>query len=131
MPSSVTPGHTATIRGLPRSLARAMEAYTDRLDVEQIKDAFLLAQEAHAGQKRASGEAYVTHAVEVATILSRLRLDTASIVAGLIHDVVEDTALTLPDVDERFGREVRLIVDGVTKIGKVRFRSHTEHQVEN
>ncbi|NIP58828.1 MAG: RelA/SpoT family protein, partial [Gemmatimonadetes bacterium] len=60
-----------------------------------------------------------------------LRLDTASIVAGLIHDVVEDTALTLEEIEERFGEQVALIVDGVTKIGKVRFRSHTEHQVEN
>ncbi len=122
---------TPTIRGLPRPLARALEEYADRLDVDVIKHAYELARDAHAGQKRASGEDYVSHAVDVATILARLRLDTASIVAGLIHDVVEDTALTLEEIEERFGEQVALIVDGVTKIGKVQFRSHTEHQVEN
>ena len=129
--STSASGTTPTIRGVPRPLARALEAYADRLDVDDIKAAYDLAADAHAGQKRASGEDFVSHAVEVSTILAQLRLDTASIVAGLIHDVVEDTALTVQDVEERFGTQVRLIVDGVTKIGKVRFRSHTEHQVEN
>jgi GTP diphosphokinase / guanosine-3',5'-bis(diphosphate) 3'-diphosphatase len=122
---------TPTIRGLPRELARALEAYADRVDVEQIVAAYQLAEEAHRGQKRASGESYVSHSVEVALILAQFRLDTASIVAGLIHDVVEDTQYTLADIRERFGQEVSSIVDGVTKIGKVRFRSHTERQAEN
>ena len=73
----------------------------------------------------------MSHAVEVATLLGQLRLDTDSIVAGLIHDVVEDTEFTLADVEERFGGSVASIVDGVTKIGKVEFRSHTERQAEN
>lgn len=120
-----------TIRGLPRPLARALEAYAERLDVEMIRAAYTLAVEAHAGQVRASGEEYVTHTVEVATILAGLRLDTASIVAALVHDVVEDTAFTLAEIEERFGPEVAAIVDGVTKIGKVQFRSTTEQQVEN
>ncbi len=120
-----------TIRGIPRELARSMEAYAGRLDVEMVKAAHDLAVEAHAGQRRASGEAFVTHTIEVATILAGLRLDTASIVAGLIHDTVEDTAVTLADVRERFGEEVATVVDGVTKIGRVEFRSHTEQQVEN
>ena len=122
---------STTIRGLPRPLARAMEAYAGRLDVAQIRDAHQLAAEAHSGQIRASGASFVSHAVEVATILAQLRLDSASIAAGLIHDVVEDTAVDLTDVESRFGAEVATIVDGVTKIGRVRFRSHTEHQVEN
>ncbi len=122
---------TTTIRGLPRPLARAMEAYAGRLDVDQIKEAHRLASEAHSGQTRASGASFVSHAVEVATILAQLRLDTASVAAGLIHDVVEDTAVDLTDVESRFGADVAAIVDGVTKIGRVRFRSHTEHQVEN
>lgn len=122
---------TPTIRGLPRPLARALEAYAERLDVEMIRAAYTLAVEAHAGQVRASGEEYVTHTVEVATILAGLRLDTASIVAALVHDVVEDTAFTLAEIEERFGPEVAAIVDGVTKIGKVQFRSTTEQQVEN
>jgi GTP pyrophosphokinase len=112
-------------------LARALEAYVDRLDPDAIKRAYDLAVEAHAGQRRASGEEFVSHTVEVATILAVLRLDTASIVAGLIHDTVEDTHVTLAELGERFGQEVAALVDGVTKIGKVEFRSHTEQQVEN
>jgi GTP diphosphokinase / guanosine-3',5'-bis(diphosphate) 3'-diphosphatase len=120
-----------TIRGLPRPLARELEAYAARLDVVRIQDAFSLAESAHRGQTRASGESFVNHAVEVATILGQLRLDTDSVVAGLIHDVVEDTEFTLADVKERFGADVAAIVDGVTKIGKVEFRSNTERQAEN
>jgi GTP pyrophosphokinase len=122
---------TPTIRGLPRPLARALEAYADRLDVDAIVDAYELAMQAHAGQRRASGEDFVSHVVDVATILAQLRLDSASVVAALVHDVVEDTEVTLADLEERFGRQVATIVDGVTKIGRMRFRSHTEHQVEN
>jgi GTP diphosphokinase / guanosine-3',5'-bis(diphosphate) 3'-diphosphatase len=131
MPSATTPKPTPTIRGLPRPLARALEAYADRLDVDMIRDAYELATEAHSGQTRASGEEYVSHTIEVATILAQLRLDTTSIVVGLIHDVVEDTELSLDDLSDRFGPEVATIVDGVTKLGKVQFRSATEQQVEN
>ena len=120
-----------TIRGLPRPLARAMERYPERLDVDQVRKAYEMAAEAHEGQKRASGEDYVTHVVEVATLLAQFKLDTASLVSALIHDVVEDTDITLTDIEEEFGYEVGQIVDGVTKIGRVEFRSHTEQQVEN
>jgi GTP diphosphokinase / guanosine-3',5'-bis(diphosphate) 3'-diphosphatase len=122
---------TPTIRGLPRPLARELEAYASRLDVDRIREAYTLAEEAHRGQKRASGESFVSHAVEVTIILGQLRMDTDSLVAGLIHDVVEDTVFSLPDVEARFGGDVAAIVDGVTKIGKVEFRSHTERQAEN
>ncbi|NCG32571.1 MAG: HD domain-containing protein, partial [Proteobacteria bacterium] len=108
-----------------------MEAYADRLDVEKIREAYDLAVEAHGGQTRASGEEYVTHTVEVATLLAQLRLDSNSIVAGLIHDTVEDTDISLKDLERRFGSEVATIVDGVTKLGKVKFSSATEQQVEN
>jgi GTP pyrophosphokinase len=131
MATATSSGPTPTIRGLPRPLARALEAYADRLDVEQIRAAYDLALEAHAGQRRASGEDYVSHTVEVATILATLRLDTSSIIAGLIHDTVEDTTLSVSDVEASFGAEVATIVDGVTKLGKVRFQSATEQQVEN
>jgi len=120
-----------TIRGLPRPLARAMERYPERLDVAQIRKAYELATEAHEGQKRASGQDYVSHVVEVATLLAQFKLDTASLVSALIHDVVEDTAITLTEIEEEFGYEVGQIVDGVTKIGRVEFTSHTEQQVEN
>ena len=108
-----------------------MESYADRLDVDAVRDAYELARAAHAGQRRASGDEFVTHAVEVATILSLLGLDTDSIVSGLVHDVVEDTTVSLADIDKRFGKSVSTIVGGVTKIGRVEFRSHTEQQVEN
>ena len=122
---------TTTIHGLPRPLARALESYADRLDVDAIQRAHALAVEAHSGQSRASGEEYVSHTVEVATILAQLRLDTDTIVAGLIHDTIEDTETTLTDLEQQFGPQVAAIVDGVTKLGRVEFRSATEQQVEN
>jgi guanosine-3',5'-bis(diphosphate) 3'-pyrophosphohydrolase len=118
-------------RGIPRALTAALEGYQGRLDMPKIQAAYQMAEEAHRGQKRASGETYVSHSVEVATILASLKLDSASIIAGLVHDVVEDTVYSLTDIEERFGKEVATIVDGVTKIGKVQFRSHTERQAEN
>jgi GTP diphosphokinase / guanosine-3',5'-bis(diphosphate) 3'-diphosphatase len=129
--SPQTSPQPVTIPGIPRGLARALEGYAGRLDVAKIREAYELAEEAHRGQKRASGETFVTHAVEVAKILGQLKLDSASIIAGLIHDVVEDTVYSLTDIESRFGPEVAAIVDGVTKIGKVRFGSHTERQAEN
>ncbi|MCA9738732.1 MAG: bifunctional (p)ppGpp synthetase/guanosine-3',5'-bis(diphosphate) 3'-pyrophosphohydrolase [Gemmatimonadota bacterium] len=132
MPQVQTPDPTPrTIRGLPRPLARTLEAYADRLDVDMIVRAYELAAEAHQGQKRASGEDYVNHSVEVATLLAELKLDTASLAAALIHDVVEDTAVSLEDIRATFGQDVATIVDGVTKIGKVRYQTQTEAQVEN
>jgi len=120
-----------TIHGLPRPLARALEGYADRLDVDAIQRAHELAVEAHAGQTRASGDQYVSHTVEVATILAQLRLDTDTLVAGLIHDTIEDTPITIRDIETQFGKSVAAIVDGVTKLGKVQFQSATEQQVEN
>jgi guanosine-3',5'-bis(diphosphate) 3'-pyrophosphohydrolase len=108
-----------------------MEAYSDRLDIDAVRDAYELARAAHAGQRRASGDEFVSHAVEVATILAVLGLDSESLVSGLVHDVVEDTTVSLSEIDERFGPRVATIVDGVTKIGRVEFRSHSEQQVEN
>jgi len=130
-PTTTASGPTATIHGLPRPLARQLEAYAERLDVERIRRAYDFAEEAHAGQLRASGEEFVYHAQEVATILAGLRLDTDTIVAALLHDTVEDTEVTLAELEERFGRPIATLVDGVTKIGKVRFQSHTEQQMEN
>jgi len=101
------------------------------MDVDAIRGAYELAVEAHAGQARASGEEYISHPIEVATILAELKLDSESIISGLIHDAVEDTSISLADVENRFGKGVATIVDGITKLGRVRFRSATERQVEN
>ena len=122
---------TPTLRGLPRPLARALESYADRLDVDKIREAYEYAAEAHEGQTRASGGEYVDHTVEVATILAQLGLDTVTIVAGLVHDTIEDTEASLRDVEQRFGPQVAAIVDGVTKLGRIQFRSATQRQVEN
>ena len=99
--------------------------------MDSIREAYEVACEAHQGQIRASGAEYISHPIEVATILAQLKLDSDSIIAGLIHDSVEDTLISLADVEERFGKGVSTIVDGVTKLGRVRFRSATERQVEN
>ncbi|MXW18858.1 MAG: bifunctional (p)ppGpp synthetase/guanosine-3',5'-bis(diphosphate) 3'-pyrophosphohydrolase [Gemmatimonadetes bacterium] len=131
MATATTAPRTETIRGLPRPLARALEVYASRLDIDAIRSAYDLAAEAHSEQRRASGEPYINHAVEVATIVAELQLDTASVVSALLHDVPEDTVVSLQGIRELFGEEVGAIVDGVTKIGRVRFRSNTERQVEN
>jgi GTP diphosphokinase / guanosine-3',5'-bis(diphosphate) 3'-diphosphatase len=116
---------------LPPPLRGPVESYADRLDLDVLVRAYRFSEKAHAGQKRASGEDYLAHCVEVTRILADLHLDTFSLAAGLIHDTIEDTPVTLEDVEREFGREIATIVDGVTKIGKVQFRSTTEQQVEN
>jgi guanosine-3',5'-bis(diphosphate) 3'-pyrophosphohydrolase len=103
----------------------------ERLDPELLARAYRFSEQAHAGQKRSSGENYVVHCVEVAKILAELHLDTVTVASGLIHDVVEDTSVTVADIERAFGKEVAQIVDGVTKIGNITFRSTQERQVEN
>jgi GTP diphosphokinase / guanosine-3',5'-bis(diphosphate) 3'-diphosphatase len=129
--SIVTLNQRAALDALPPGLKEPVEAYADRLDVDLVARALRFSEKAHAGQKRASGENYLGHCVEVTKILAELHLDTYSLAAGLIHDVVEDTEITLDEVRDEFGVEIASIVDGVTKIGKVQFRSSTEQQVEN
>jgi GTP diphosphokinase / guanosine-3',5'-bis(diphosphate) 3'-diphosphatase len=124
-------GVPAAIDRLPPRLRASIGDFAHRLDVDVVARAAEFSRRAHRGQKRASGDDYVAHCVEVATILGELHMDTASIAAGLIHDVVEDTPATLAEVEAEFGQEIAQIVDGVTKIGKVEFRSTTEQQVEN
>lgn len=116
---------------LPVQLRDSVKDYGDRLDLELIAHAYQFSEKAHAGQKRASGEEYIAHCIEVAKIVTDLHLDTTSVVAALVHDVVEDTLISLDDLKRELGEEVCSIVDGVTKIGKVTFSSNTEQQVEN
>ncbi len=101
-----------------------------RLDRELLQRAYRYSARAHTGQKRRSGEDYVVHCVQVARILADLQLDSVTIAAGLIHDVVEDTAITVPDVEREFGPEIAQIVDGLTKIGNLPFTSKEERQAE-
>jgi GTP pyrophosphokinase len=103
----------------------------ERLEPELLVRAYRFSEKAHAGQKRYSGEDYVSHCVEVAKILAELHLDSVTVASGLIHDVIEDTEVTVADVEREFGKEIAQIVDGVTKIGNISFRSRAERQVEN
>jgi guanosine-3',5'-bis(diphosphate) 3'-pyrophosphohydrolase len=107
------------------------EAVPGRLDRELLARAYRFSEKAHAGQKRRSGEAFVSHCVEVAKILADLQLDSVTVACGLIHDVVEDTKTTVADVEAEFGPEVARIVDGLTKIGNLPLNSTQERQVEN
>ena len=103
----------------------------ERLDTELLSRAYQFSRDAHRGQKRSSGDDYVMHCVEVAKILAGLHLDSITVASGLMHDVVEDTAVTVADVERDFGREIAQIVDGVTKISNISFRSTQERQAEN
>ncbi len=109
---------------------RAIEA-NPNLDVAKLEKAYNLAESAHANQTRASGEPYITHPLEVAYILADLELDVDTLVGALLHDVVEDTEYTLDDVKREFGESVAVIVDGVTKLGKIQYTTAEEQQVEN
>jgi GTP pyrophosphokinase len=116
---------------LPPDFLRAIQGSEKRLDLELLALAFQYAKEKHAGQKRESGDDYITHCVEVAKILSGIHLDTVSIAASLLHDVVEDTGTSVEEIRQEFGSEIATIVDGLTKISRVELGSLAERQVEN
>lgn len=112
-------------------LMRRVRETTPHADLDLIRQAYTFAQEAHAGQTRASGEPYVSHSVAVASILVGLRLDTPTIAAALLHDVPEDTPRTIDDVHAKFGPEIAALVEGVTKLGRIEWKSREERQAEN
>jgi len=108
------------------------EGAHERLDRELLGRAYRFSAEAHRGQVRTSGDPYVTHCIEVAKILADIQLDSVTVACGLIHDVVEDTEITIADIEREFGREMASIVDGLTKIAKLPTgASSQERQVEN
>lgn len=109
----------------------AITAYNPHADVDLIKKAYVYCAKVHAGQVRKTGEPYLIHPLAVAWILTQLRLDDASICAGLLHDTVEDTLATLEEVEELFGKDIADIVDGVTKLGMVKFNTAEEKLAEN
>ena len=100
-------------------------------DLELIEKAYIFSASVHQGQVRLSGEPYLTHPMEVAGILADMKLDAASIVTGLLHDTVEDTLATLPQIKETFGKEIEFLVEGLSKISRITFGSRVEHQAEN
>src|SRR5579875_377412 len=105
--------------------------YGSQRDAEFIRRAYEYAEAAHQGQRRRSGEPYISHPVAVAKILVELQLDATTIAAALLHDVVEDTKVTDEEIVRQFGSEVAALVDGVTKLKRIKFDSMEEQQAEN
>ena len=108
-----------------------VESYYPEADLSLLQKAYVFTAKVHRGQVRLSGEPYLVHPLEVAAILARMRLDLATIAAGLLHDVLEDTLTTYEELERMFGGEIAQLVDGVTKISRLQFRSTEEEQAEN
>src|SRR5919201_5306093 len=100
-------------------------------DAELVRRAYVYAGEAHAGQRRVSGEPYITHPAAVAMLVAELGMDAATVAAALLHDVPEDTARTTEDVGRDFGEEIGRLVDGVTKLSRLSGQTRDQHQAEN
>jgi guanosine-3',5'-bis(diphosphate) 3'-pyrophosphohydrolase len=112
-------------------LVKKLQGYLPDDQVAQVLDAYHFAEEAHQGQKRKTGEPYISHPVAVAGLLAELNLDSQTLMAALLHDVIEDTGIDKTDLGERFGEEVAELVDGVSKLDQIKFRSREEAQAES
>ena len=127
-----TPADFTSPEELYKDLIAAIKKYHPSTDLSDIEKAYETARKAHEGQFRKSGEPYIIHPLCVAIILAELELDKESIIAGLLHDVVEDTVMTTEDVAKEFGDEVALLVDGVTKLTQLNYQhDKIEVQAEN
>lgn len=105
--------------------------YMNETHIKFIEKAIYFATYAHKEQIRKSGEAYIVHPIQVAGILAELKLDPDTIATGFLHDVVEDTGFSIDDIEYEFGKDVAFLVEGVTKLGKIKYKSHAEQQAEN
>ncbi|MES2769560.1 MAG: bifunctional (p)ppGpp synthetase/guanosine-3',5'-bis(diphosphate) 3'-pyrophosphohydrolase [Bdellovibrionota bacterium] len=112
-------------------LLERITSYYPNADLEFIKKAYEMSEKAHEGQIRRSGEAYISHPLSVAGILTELKLDLNTVATGLLHDTVEDTTLTLKDIETHFGKNVAALVDGVTKISQMNYKNTHAKQAEN
>jgi GTP diphosphokinase / guanosine-3',5'-bis(diphosphate) 3'-diphosphatase len=108
-----------------------VKSYYPDADLDLLRHAYIFSAQVHQGQTRRSGEPYLVHPVAVAGILAAMKLDEASVATGLLHDTVEDTLTTVSQLQETFGKEIAMLVDGVTKISKIEFQSREERQAEN
>ncbi|NLY71226.1 MAG: bifunctional (p)ppGpp synthetase/guanosine-3',5'-bis(diphosphate) 3'-pyrophosphohydrolase [Clostridiales bacterium] len=106
-------------------------AINSNYDIDKLKKAYIKAEQIHQGQKRKSGEDYIVHPIEVTKILADLGMDENTLIAGLLHDAIEDTSYTYEEIKKDFGEEVALLVDGVTKLGSLVYESKEERQAEN
>jgi len=118
-------------RFLISDLCKMLESYLDKDQVQDVYRAYLFGAEAHEGQRRLSGEPYIYHPIAAARILAELRLDHKTIVAAILHDVIEDTPMAKEQIAESFGSEVAELVDGVSKLTQIEFESQAEAQAEN
>ena len=114
-----------------QEIQKTIASYHPGADVDLVAKAYAFAARAHEGQTRRSGDPYVTHPLSVAFIITQLRLDIPSICAGLLHDAVEDTSVTVEELTHEFGSEIAFLVDGVTKLGQLPFATREERQAEN
>lgn len=134
-PTDFTPGTTERLNEKPlrtlEELTQKILVYHPSADIKLIEKAYEFSERAHEGQIRRSGEAYISHPLSVAGILADLHLDLDSIATGLLHDTVEDTHATIDDIRNQFGDTIATLVDGVTKISKMQFKTSTERQGEN
>ena len=112
-------------------LDQTLAAYLSPEQSQNVKRAFFYAEQAHFGQTRRSGDPYVTHPLAVACILAEMHMDPQSIMAGLLHDVIEDTGISKTALAEQFGDTVAELVDGVSKLTQIEFNSLAEKQAEN
>lgn len=112
-------------------LIEKIKTYYPNVDEAEIRSAYELAKVNHQGQKRNSGEDYIIHPLHVAMILADMNMDSATIIAGLLHDTIEDTSVTYEDIEKKFGKEIAELVDGVTKLKKLNYKSKAEKQAEN
>lgn len=113
------------------NLVLEIKSYIGYPDLALLKKVYQYAEAAHRGKKRISGEDFIKHPLEVAFILAKMKVDLTTIIASLLHDVVEDTLIPIEDIKKEFGEEVALLVDGVTKIGRIKFMSQEENQAKN
>lgn len=114
-----------------QEIIEKIKSYQHDAPIEMVQQAYELARNAHEGQVRASGDEYICHPLGVAHILAKLQIDALTISAALLHDVVEDTTFSLTDLEKRFGKEVAMLVDGVTKLSRIEYKSKEEQQLEN
>ncbi len=113
------------------TLAESLSGYLARQQINQVRRAYYYAEQAHEGQLRRTGDPYITHPLQVAGILSKMHMDHQSLMAAMLHDVIEDTGITKTAIKSQFGNTVAEMVDGVSKLSQIKFRSQAEAQAEN
>ena len=129
-PQEVTTERSPLVLKLDDVISK-VQSYNPLADIDLIKKAYVFSAKAHAGQKRKSGQPYLIHPLEVANILAEMKMDVSSIVAGVLHDTIEDTKVTKQELKTIFGDEISELVDGVTKLSKIQFNTRMERQAEN